>query len=214
MAPAQPQTANRPLVLLTGFDAFGGSPVNPSWLAVQVLNGKQIAGHRLLAKQLPTVFGQSLHQLQVYLLQYRPALVICVGQASGRSALLLERVAINLNDASMVDNAGMQPSGSPIVATGPAAYFSSLPLKAILTQMNNEGLAAELSLSAGSYVCNQVFYGLMHALATEKSLIRSRGGFIHVPYLPEQGEPHMALKTMVRGLQIAIRCALSEPTPK
>lgn len=210
MAPAHPQTANRPLVLLTGFDAFGGSPVNPSWLAVQALNGKQIAGHRLLAKQLPTVFSQSLHQLQVYLLQYRPALVICVGQASGRSALSLERVAINLIDAPIADNAGQQPSDSPVMAAGPAAYFSSLPLKAILIQMNNEGLAAELSLSAGSYVCNQVFYGLMHALATEKSLIGSRGGFIHVPYLPEQGEPNMPLKDMVRGLQIVIRCALTE----
>ena len=205
-----PQAPKRPVVLLTGFDAFGGSPVNPSWLAVQALSGRQIAGHRLLAKQLPTEFGQSLHQLQRCLQQYRPALVICVGQASGRRALSLERVAINLNDAHMADNAGKQPIDCPVLEDGPPAYFSTLPLKAMLTQMKNEGLAAELSLSAGSYVCNQVFYGLMHVLATQKIFKCSHGGFIHVPYLPEQGEPNMPLKDMVRGLQIAIRCALSE----
>ena len=197
-----------PTVLLTGFDPFGGAARNPSWLAAHALQGRSIAGHRVIAAQLPTVFGSSLRELAGLLKQHRPALVLCLGLAGGRNALSLERVAINLNDARMADNAGEQPIDLAVVPGGPAAYFSSLPIKAMLQALQQAGIAAELSQSAGTFVCNQVFYGLMHALASRRALQQTRGGFMHLPFLPEQGTPSMDLDQMVRGLRIAIRCAL------
>lgn len=195
-------------ILLTGFDAFGGATLNPSWLAVQALQGRQMLGHRVVAAQLPTVFDASLRELNALLLQHRPALVICVGQAGGRGALSLERVAINANDAPIADNAGAQPVDTPVVRRAPAAYFTGLPIKAMRAALQREGIAAEVSQTAGTFVCNHVFYGLMRTLATKRELRHTRGGFVHVPWLPEQGTPHMALDEIVRGLRVALRCAL------
>ncbi|WP_291010529.1 pyroglutamyl-peptidase I [Hydrogenophaga sp.] len=195
-------------ILLTGFDAFGGASLNPSWLAVQALRGRQIVGHRVVAAQLPTMFGEALSRLEDLIKQHRPALVVCVGQAGGRSAISLERVAINVNDAPLADNAGAQPIDTPVVQGGPLAYFSSLPIKAMLATLQREGIAAEVSQTAGTFVCNHIFYGLMHQLATRRALRHTRGGFVHVPWLPEQGAPSMALDEMVRGLSLALRCAL------
>ena len=203
ISPPKPLT-----VLLTGFEPFGGAALNPSWLAARALQGRSIAGHRVIAAQLPTVFGRSLRELSVLLKQHRPALVLCLGLAGGRDALSLERVAININDARIADNAGKQPIDSAVVAGGPAAYFTSLPIKAMLQALQQAGIAAEVSQSAGTFVCNQVFYGLMHALASRRTLKQTRGGFMHLPFLPEQGSPSMELDEMVRGLRIAIRCAL------
>ena len=201
----------QPLVLLTGFDPFGGSDVNPSWLAVQALHSCEIAGHRVVCAQLPTRFSEASGELATLMRLHRPVLVICVGQAGGRSALSLERIAINLCDAPLPDNAGIQPREEPVVLDGPAAYFSTLPLKNMLMALQQEGLAAEISLSAGSFVCNHVFYVLMHMLATQRGFKRTLGGFIHVPYLPQQGSPNMSLDEMICGLRIAIRCALNSP---
>lgn len=198
----------QPKILLTGFDAFGGASFNPSWLAVKALHGRQIAGHRVVAAQLPTVFGESLHRLQALLQQHQPALVICVGQAGGRPAISLERVAINVSDAPLADNVGAQPIDTPVVAGAPAAYFTSLPIKTMLNALQRAGVNAEVSQTAGTFVCNHVFFGLMHALATQHPLRHSRGGFLHVPHLPEQGAPCMVLDEMVRGLRLAVRCAL------
>lgn len=198
-----------PRILLTGFDAFGGDTVNPSWQAVQALHGRRIAGHQVVAAQLPTVFDASLAELGRLLRLHRPALVLCVGQAGGRAALSLERVAINVNDARIADNAAAQPVDTPVVAGGPAAYFSTLPIKAMLQALQKEGLAAEVSQTAGTFVCNHVFYGLMHMLATQRGFKRTRGGFVHVPFLPGQGQPHMALEDVVRGLRVAVRAAIT-----
>ena len=203
-----------PRALLTGFDAFGEARLNPSWLAVQALDGELLEGHKLVVAQLPTVFGSSLPALTRLLQLHKPALVICVGQAGGRNALSLERIAINLQDAHMADNAGAQPLDAAVVADGPAAYFSSLPIKAMLQVLQQAGIAAEVSQTAGTFVCNHVFYGLMHALATQRTTQqnkRIRGGFIHVPYLPEQGSPCMPLEEMVRGLRLAVEAALKAP---
>lgn len=207
-----------PRVLLTGFDAFGlgeaglaGPALNPSWLAVQALHATRIAGHEVIAAQLPTRFDTSVTELMRLLRLYRPALVICVGQAGGRNALSLERVAINVNDARIPDNAGMQPVDTPVVPGGPAAYFSTLPIKAMLQALQDAGLAAEVSQTAGTFVCNHLFYALMHALATQRGFKRTRGGFVHVPYLPEQGSPSLPLEDMVHGLQVAIAAALATP---
>jgi pyroglutamyl-peptidase len=193
-----------PTVLLTGFEAFGGAAINPSWLAAQALHGRQVAGHRVVAARLPTVFDASLQALDGLLAAHSPALVLCVGQASGRQALSLERVAINLNDASLADNQGAQPVDTPVVPHGPAAYFSSLPLKAMLQALRRHGLPAELSQTAGTFVCNHVFYGLMHRLATEPSLQGARGGFVHVPDLPV-----LALPDLVGGLHLMLETALT-----
>jgi pyroglutamyl-peptidase len=181
-------------ILLTGFDAFGGATLNPSGLATRALHGRQILGHTV--------------ELNALLKQHQPALVVCVGQAGGRKAMSLERVAINVNDAPIADNAGAQPVDTAVKPGAPAAYFTSLPIKAMLAALQAEGVAAEVSQTAGTFVCNHVFYGLMHALATQRGLQHTRGGFIHVPWLPEQGAPSMPLDEIVRGLRVALRCAM------
>jgi pyroglutamyl-peptidase len=207
-----------PSVLLTGFDPFGdvgpaGLTLNPSWMAVKALQGKRIAGHRLIAAQLPTVFGASALELMRLLKLHKPALVICVGQAGGRSAISLERVAINVNDARIPDNTGAQPIDTPVAPDGPAAYFSTLPIKAMLQALQTAGVASEVSQTAGTFVCNHVFYALMHALTTQRGFKRTRGGFIHVPYVPEQvagqGVPSMPLEEIVNGLRLAVAAALA-----
>jgi pyroglutamyl-peptidase len=209
-------SASLPRVLLTGFDPFGDTghssqPVNPSWQAVRTLHGKRIAGHLVVAAQLPTVFQASINELTRLLTLHKPALVICVGQAGGRGAMSLERIAINVNDARIPDNKGAQPVDTAVVAGGPAAYFSSLPIKAMLQALQAAGVAAEVSQTAGTFVCNHVFYALMHVLATKRGFKRTRGGFIHVPYLPEQGAPSMPLEEIVRGLRLAVATALATP---
>lgn len=209
-----------PCVLLTGFAPFGDArytlpAVNPSWLSVEALHGQQIAGHQIIAAQLPCEFADSGPELQRLLQVHKPALVICVGQAGGRNAMSLERVAINVIDARIADNAGLRPVDMPVVAGGPAAYFSTLPIKAMLQALQAAGVAAEVSQTAGTFVCNQVFYALMHTLAgrcgAQHGMPGTRGGFIHVPYLPGQGSPSMPLEDLVRGLRLAVATAISTP---
>jgi pyroglutamyl-peptidase len=198
-----------PLVLVTGFEPFGGEELNPSWMAVQALHGRRIGGHRVVGMQLPTVFGQSLDVLREGLTSLRPDLVVCTGQAGGRMALSLERIAINVNDARIPDNASAQPVDTPVVTGGPAAYFTTLPIKAMHKALIDAGINAEVSQTAGTFVCNHAFYGLMHLLATLPELAHTRGGLVHVPWLPEQGQPSMRLEEIVQGLRVAIDCALN-----
>lgn len=197
-----------PTVLVTGFDPFGGSHVNPSWDAIHALHGQVVAGHRIVGGEIPTVFGTSLTRLEALMEEHQPRLVICTGQAGGRGAISLERVAINVNDARIPDNAGAKPIDVPIVPDGPAAYFTGLPIKAMLQTLIDAGVRAEVSQTAGTFVCNQTFYGLMHLL-TQRKWQGTRGGLIHVPWLPEQGQPSMRVEEIVRGLKLAIECALS-----
>jgi pyroglutamyl-peptidase len=210
MVTASPVGGDRvPAVLVTGFDPFGGDAVNPSWQAARALHGKRIAGHRVIAAQLPTVFDRSLAVLRELLAEHKPRLVVCTGQAGGRAAMALERVAINVNDARIADNAGSQPVDTPVIAGAPAAYFTSLPIKSMLAALEGAAVRAEVSQTAGTFVCNHVFYGLMHELATQPSLAGVRGGLVHVPWLPLQGQPSMPLEDMVRGLELAIERALT-----
>ncbi|WP_372826962.1 pyroglutamyl-peptidase I [Polaromonas sp.] len=207
-----PKTATPvPRVLLTGFDAFGGDVLNPSWLAVQALHRRRIYGHQVVAAQLPTVFGAARVALARLLRAHKPALVICVGQAGGRAAISLERIAINVDDARIADNAGAQPVDTAVLPGGPVAYFTTLPIKAMLQALQGKGIPAEVSQTAGTFVCNHVFYGLMHELATRRGLKRTRGGFVHVPWLPGQGQPSMTTQDLVRGLRLAIATALATP---
>lgn len=207
LASASPAVRSPLSVLVTGFDPFGGSKVNPSWDAIHALNGREIAGHRIVGGELPTIFGASLRRLQELMEELQPRMVILTGQAGGRGAISLERVAINVNDARIADNAGAKPIDLPIVADGPAAYFTTLPIKAMLQELLGAGVRAEVSQTAGTFVCNQTFYGLMHLLA-QPQWQGVRGGLVHVPWLPEQGQPSMRVEEIVRGLELAIACAL------
>ena len=197
-------------LLLTGFDPFGGSALNPSWLAARALHGQRIAGHTVVAAQLPTAFGTAQARLQALLTEHRPALVLCLGQAGGRAALSIERVAINLVDARIPDNQGQQPVDQPVQSQAPAAYFATVPVKAMLQAVRRCGLPGEVSLSAGSFVCNAVFYELMHQIATG-AVPGARGGFVHVPWLPEQRAPSMPLHDMVRGVHAMLWAAVLHP---
>ncbi len=196
-------------ILLTGFTPFGGASTNVSWLVARSLDGAEIDGHMIVSAQLPTEFDRSLECLTDLIRNHHPALVICLGQAGGRAVISLERVAINVADARIADNAGAQPVDKPVVSGGPPAYFTGLPIKAMLQALQLEGVAAEVSQTAGTFVCNHVFYGLMHALERRRSLKGVRGGFIHLPFLPDQGTPYMAFDDMLRGLRVAIACALA-----
>ena len=193
---------------VTGFDPPGGQPVNPRRSAVQALEGLELDGHRVIAAQLPTQFGHSLRVLGELIATHRPSLVVCTGQAGGRSAISLERVAINVNDARIPDNLGAQPIDTPVVEGGPVGYFTGLPIKAMLAAMLAEGVRAEVSQTAGTFVCNHVFYGLMHRIATDPACQGVRGGLIHVPWLPQQGHPSMTPEQVALGLEVALRCAV------
>lgn len=202
---------NVPCVLITGFEPFAEETVNPSECIVRALEGEIIEGHRIAGAVLPVSFEDAPIHLAQALEDHRPALVIALGQAGGRADISLERVSINLIDARIADNRGLQPMDTPVLDNGPGAYFSSLPLKAMHACLQESAVPVSLSLSAGSFVCNQVFYWLAHLLATEHPQVR--GGFIHVPWMTEQAERHapdkgMPLETMVHGLRLAIACAL------
>ena len=201
----------RPTILLTGFDPFGGGAHNPSWLIAQALHGQRMAGHSVVAAQLPTVFGQSLQRLQSLVQAHQPALTLCLGLAGGRDALSIERIGININDARIPDNGGAQPIDTPVQPGGPAAYFASLPIKAMLRAVQRAGVPCEVSQTAGTFVCNHVLYGLMHLLAQGRGPQGARGGFVHVPWLSGQGEPHLPLRDMVRGIHAALWAAVLAP---
>ncbi|AML59606.1 Pyrrolidone-carboxylate peptidase [Serratia rubidaea] len=197
-------------VLITGFEPFDGERVNPSWEVVKQLNDMELSGVRIVARQLPCVFGASLTALNAAIDELAPQMVLAVGQAGGRSDISLERVAINIDDARIPDNQGQQPIDEPIVADGPAAYFSTLPIKAVVDSMREAGIPASVSQTAGTYVCNHVMYGLLHRLRDQPAI---KGGFIHIPYLPEQaaahpGQPSMAAGTVLFALELAISVAL------
>ncbi len=197
-------------VLVTGFDPFGGEKVNPSIEAVKRLPDK-IAGADIIKVELPTVFGKSIERLEKALNEHQPDITICVGQAGGRSRISVERVAININDGRIPDNEGNQPIDEPIFEDGENAYFSNLPIKAMVKAMKDENIPAEVSNTAGTYVCNHVMYGLLYYI--NKQYPSMKGGFIHIPFLPEQvidkkDSPSMSLDLIVKGLEIAIEAAI------
>lgn len=203
-----------PRILLTGFEPFGGDTVNPSALVAQALHGQHVGGAQVHALCLPCVFGDARVALQRALVLHRPVLVLALGLAAGREGLSLERVAINVDDARIADNAGAQPVDVPVQRGGPAAYFSKLPIKAIVAALQHAGVPAAVSQTAGTFVCNHVFYGLMHALRRRP---RTRGGFMHLPLLPEQAAAHAAAPSLpmdeqVRGVRLAMATALATQT--
>ena len=193
-------------IVLTGFDPFGGESVNPAWEAVKLV--KAPAGAELIRLEVPTVFGRSIRTVMESVRLHRPDAVVCVGQAAGRSEITPERVAINIADASIPDNEGNQPCDEPIVPGGETACFSTLPVKAMVEAIRAAGLPSSLSNTAGTFVCNQLMYGLLYHISRE--FPGMRGGFIHVPCIPEQAAraekpvPSLPLPEIVRGLEAAL----------
>lgn len=193
-------------ILVTAFDPFGGESVNPAQQAVERL--ADIIGDAKINKLIiPTVFGKAAENAIAQMDLLRPDAVICVGQAGGRKAVTPERVAINVMDANIKDNIGQQPVDEPIVADGPAAYFSTLPVKAMVQAIRDAGLPGEVSNSAGTFVCNSLLYSVLHHAALH--MPETRAVFVHVPYIPEQvagkdGVASMPLDDIVRALSAAI----------
>jgi pyroglutamyl-peptidase len=189
--------------LVTGFDPFGGEDVNASFEAVRRLPPR--LGHLEIATaQLPTSYARALVALEAAISETGPQISLCVGQVEDRAALCVERVAVNVQDARIPDNDGVQPSDTPVVAGGPAAYLATLPVRAAVAALHAAELPAEISMSAGTFVCNHVFYGLMHLAALRAQPFC--GGFLHVPRLPQQAgnASAMALDDIVRGIAVVL----------
>lgn len=198
-------------ILMTGFDPFGGETVNPALEAVKAMEGRVICGAQIVVLEVPTVRVKCVQRLMKAIGELDPGVVISVGQAGGRAEITPERVAINVDDFRIEDNDGNQPVDEPIDPEGPMAYFSTLPIKAMVEAMRSRGIPASVSNSAGTFVCNHLFYGLMRYLHMEG---RGRiGGFVHIPYLPIQaarypGQPSMSLECIVEGLSAAVEAVL------
>ncbi len=197
------------VVLVTGFEPFDGEATNPSWDACTQLP-REIAGMRVERCLVPCEFRRSIEVVAEAIERLRPVLVVCLGLAGGRSRIGVERVAINLDDARIADNAGNQPIDERVAANGPPAYFASLPVKAMAAAARTAGVPAEVSNTAGTFVCNHLMYGVLHYL--QASGYRTRAGFIHVPYSEAQAanhrdSPSMSVSTMVKGIVAAIAAA-------
>jgi len=194
------------VILLTGFESFGGEKVNPSILACRRLDGKTFGAHRVRVEEVPLRFEEIRGTIEGYIEKWRPSAVICTGQGGG-SWLNLERVAINVADVTRAAyNCGAKPRDATLVEGGPAAYFTRLPIRRLLSKVREGGVPAEVSNSAGAFGCNQIFYHLMDYAGRKKLGIPA--GFIHVPKLPEQvvdtKEPHMSLDLIAKGLEIVV----------
>ena len=194
-------------VLITGFDPFGGEKINPAWEAVRALPDN-IDGIEVVKLQIPTVFKKSAKKLFENIDSVKPDVVICVGQAGGRYEFSVERVAINVDDGRIPDNDGYQPVDSPVFEDGENAYFSTLPIKAIVEEVKKAGIPAAVSNTAGTYVCNHIMYSLLYYL--NKNNLNIKGGFIHVPFIPEQviekkNTPYMELTRITKALEISIK---------
>ena len=197
-------------VLVTGFDPFGGEKLNPALEAIKSLPA-QIQGAEVRWLEVPTVFYKSAKILEEEIRIYQPDIVLCIGQAGGRKGLTPERVAINQDDARIQDNEGNQPIDRPIQLDGPPAYFSSLPIKAMVQAIKEEGLPASVSNTAGTFVCNHLMYQVLYLV--EKEFPTIKAGFMHIPYMMEQvidkpNTPAMDLVDIVRGIEAAIRATI------
>ena len=198
-------------ILVTGFTPFGGERINPSWEAVKRLPD-HVGGAELIKREIPTEFETSGTVLRGLLAELRPDAVLCVGQYGGANCIRVERVAVNLRDARIADNAGKQPADEPVVSGGPDAYFATIPTREIVDALREQNIPAQLSYSAGTFVCNNLLYCALHESAQIDPALRC--GFVHVPYLPEQTKdgsaPSMSLELMVKALETAVEVMAGE----
>ncbi|MGL5543004.1 MAG: pyroglutamyl-peptidase I [Fusobacteriaceae bacterium] len=203
-------------VLVTGFDPFGGESINPAWEAVKAIPN-QVEGVDVVTVQIPTVFRKSVDAVLTAAKEHNPDVILCVGQAGGRFDMTVERVAINIDDARIKDNEGNQPIDLPIYQDGESAYFTTLPIKAMVAEMQKEGCPASVSNTAGTFVCNHIMYAVLHHIANDK--IAKKGGFIHVPYIPEQvvekkNMPYMETSRITKSLVACIKAIKENETDK
>lgn len=194
-------------ILITGFDPFGNETVNPSFEAVKRIKIYD-EETELIIKEIPTVFKKSLKILESIIEEYKPDVVICTGQAGGSYKIAIERIGINVADAVIPDNDGDQPIDEKICEDGENAYFSNLPIKAVVEELRKNNIPASVSNTAGTYVCNNLLYGVLYLI--HKKYPSMRGGFVHVPYLPEQvidksNTPSMSLDVITRALKIIVK---------
>lgn len=197
-------------ILITGFDPFGGENINPALEAVKKLPDT-ILGQEVIKIEIPTVFRKSLEKIEENIEKHNPDVVISIGQAGGRFGITPERVAINMDDARIKDNDGNQPIDISIYEDGESAYFSNLPIKAMVKEMTDNGIPASVSNSAGTFVCNHVMYGILYLV--DKKYPNIRGGFIHVPYIPSQvttkpNNPSMSIDDIAKGLELSIKAVI------
>lgn len=197
-------------VLITGFTPFGGEKINPSYEAIKLLND-EIAGAEIVKLEIPTVFRKSIDILDKAVEAEKPDVVICVGQAGGRFEISIERIAINMDDARIEDNEGNKPVDDAICDDGENAYFSNLPIKAMVKKIRENNIPASVSNTAGTFVCNHIMYGLLYLI--NKKYPHIKGGFIHVPFIPQQilhkrNIPYMTLNEIANGLTYAIEAAV------
>ena len=197
-------------ILLTGFDPFGGESINPSWEVVRRIPEK-IKDAEIKKIQIPTVFKKSFEVLKNEIDSFNPDVVICVGQAGGRQGITPERIAINVDDARIADNENNQPIDFPIQNDGESAYFSTLPIKAMVDKMTASGFLASVSNTAGTFVCNHIMYQVLYYAS--KSHPSLKAGFIHVPFLPEQVKeknqyPSMKLEEMIEALTLCVETVI------
>ena len=189
-------------LLVTGFDPFGGQPVNPAREAVLRLPDT-VGGYEITKLEIPTVFGLAAKTVLQAASELQPHAILCVGQAGGRSAVTPEVVAINLREATIPDNAGNIPVNTPVIENAPAAYFATLPVRDMVQAVKERGIPCALSYTAGTFVCNDLLYTLLHHYRDTDV----RVGFVHIPFLPEQagkGVPSMELDTVVEALTAMI----------
>jgi pyroglutamyl-peptidase len=194
-------------VLLTGFEPFGGEQINPAYEAIKGIEDN-IGNIHVIKAEVPTVFGKCIEMLDELIDRENPDVVICVGQAGGRFDITIERVAINVDDAHILDNAGNQPIDQPVFADGENAYFSTLPIKVIVSALKQANIPASISDSAGTFVCNHLMYGLQYLI--RKKYPKVRGGFIHVPFTTVQvinkvQMPYMELSRITEALSLAVK---------
>ncbi len=200
-------------ILLTGFEPFGGSPINPSASLIEVFAAEGLLGSQVTTAILPVVGGSGSQSaragLERAIAACEPETVVCFGEASRATHVQFERVGVNLRDDRIADNAGRRCCDEPIIADAPVAYFSTLPMRAMRDACEGEGVPAELSMSAGTFLCNEVLYWLLHACATRLCPSVSRAGFVHLPQLPEQaavrGGPSMKFQHVIRGVRASLR---------
>lgn len=186
-------------LLITGFDPFGGQSINPAWEAVKSL--PDMVGDFALCKlMIPTVYAEAPRAVLEKAASWQPDVILCIGQAGGRAAVTPERIAVNIRDARIPDNGGNQPVGQFVDPQGPAAYFATVPVMEMADAIGRENIPATVSNSAGAFVCNDVFYSLLHHYAGTDVKV----GFIHVPYLPQQGQPSLPLEQIAAALAAAI----------
>lgn len=199
-------------ILITAFEPFGGEEVNPALEAMKLLPDK-IGEAQILKLELPTVFKKSIEKVWQHIDEYEPDIVISLGQAGGRACISIERVAINIDDTTMADNEGNMPVDQPIFKDGENAYFSNLPIKNMVEDIKKAGIPANISNTAGTYVCNHVMYGILYKIHKERLNIKA--GFIHVPFIPEQvvNKPErasMSLENIVKAVEIACKVLVSK----